>query len=135
MKKISFPFEEETSPLFGKIYWPAAQIKIWSFREGIWGDIVALVDSGADYTLLPKYLARFAGVDLKRDCEVHPTAGIGGSEKVHLFRKMPVKIGNWQRKIPVGFMSHDEIPPLLGRQDCLEKIGVVLHRRRTIFIL
>lgn len=135
MQRLSFPFQKEKSSLFGNVYRPMAQVHFWSFRRHLWDTIALIVDSGADYTLLPRYFARFLGVNLKHDCERHPTSGIGGTEEVFLFRKMPIKIGKWENKIPVGFLDHNEVPPLLGRQDCLEKIGVVLHKRKTILVL
>lgn len=135
MQKLGFPFQREKSSLFGTVYRPVAQVQFWSFRRRLWDTIALIVDSGADYTLFPRYFSRFLGVDLKRDCEQHLTSGIGGTERISLFREMPVKIGRWQNKIPVGFLAHDDVPPLLGRQDCLEKVGLVLHKRRTIFIL
>ena len=134
MGKISFPFQCEDSPLFRKIYRPVAKVEFWSFNRELWETIPVIVDSGADYTLLPRYLSRYLGIDPKRDCTVYPTSGIGGTERVFLFRKMPIRIAQWQSKIPVGFLNHDDVPPLLGRQDCLEKFGVVFHKRRTLFI-
>ena len=135
MQRLSFPFQKEKSSLFGTVYRPVAQVQFWSLKRNLWDTIALIVDSGADYTLLPRYFSGFLGIDLKRDCERHPTSGIGGTEEIFLFRKMPIRIGKWEAKIPIGFLNHDDVPPLLGRQDCLEKIGVVLRKRRTIFIL
>lgn len=135
MEKISFPFQKEVSEIFGIVHRPVAEVAVWSFKRKGWIKIVALVDTGADYTLLPSYFIPILGVDLKRDCHVHSTSGIGGTMNVCVFEKMPLRIGNWQHQIPVGFLKQDNIPPLLGRQECLEKMGVWLYKKRTTFIL
>ena len=134
MQKITFPFQREKSSIFGSVSRPVAEAFFWSFKRKIWEKIIAIVDTGADYTLLPYYLAAHLGIDLKKECESYPTSGIGGTERVFLFREMPFKIGPWKNKIPIGFLAHDNVPPLLGRQGCLEKIGVVLNSRKTTFV-
>lgn len=92
-----------------------------------------LIDSGADYTLLPYAYARILDVDVKRQCRRIPTAGIGGTETVHLLPALPMRLGPWRRRIPVGFLERDDIPPLLGRIRCLDSFDVRLARRRTTF--
>ncbi len=42
--------------------------------------------------------------------------GIGGKEKVYLHKKVKIKLGSWERGVPVGFLARDDIPSLLGRQ-------------------
>lgn len=135
MKKITFPFIRERSKLFGYIDRPVAKVEFWSSKKNQWYTVLAIVDSGADYTLLPIYFASILDVDLKKDCKIYFTAGVGGSEKVFLHRNMAVKIGPWQSKIPVGFLNRDDIPPLLGRQECLNKLGILFFKRKTTFIL
>jgi len=92
-----------------------------------------IVDSGADYTILPGYLSAQLGVDLTTDCQKHKTGGIGGEEYVYLFRNQKVKLGRWQGIIPCGFLARDDISPLLGRQDFLERFKVTFEKHQTIF--
>lgn len=92
-----------------------------------------IVDTGADYTLLPRYLSFELGVDLAKDCERHRTGGVGGEEYVYLYRGQKVRLGRWDKAIPVGFLARDDIPPLLGRQAFLEEFRVIFENRKTIF--
>ena len=133
MVSIVFPFRKEKSVIFREIARPVAKIFFWSRRWRKWEDVWMIVDTGADYTLLPNYLAWELGVDLTRDCEKFPTRGIGGEEIVYLYRKQKVKLGRWVDTVPVGFLARDDIPPLLGRQDFLEKFKVVFEKHQTIF--
>ncbi|MBI4990988.1 hypothetical protein HZB96_02730 [Candidatus Gottesmanbacteria bacterium] len=73
------------------------------------------------------------GINLKSDCEIENTKGIGGTERVYQYSKLPCKIGNWQKEIPVGFLDRDDIPPLLGRLACLELMRLVFEKRKSIF--
>ncbi|OGD86232.1 hypothetical protein A2164_02330 [Candidatus Curtissbacteria bacterium RBG_13_35_7] len=78
-------------------------------------------------------MARELGVKLEKDCQRYKTVGIGGNETVYLFRKQKVKLGNWEGIIPIGFLDHDIVPPLLGRQNFLEDFKVVFEDHKTIF--
>ena len=92
-----------------------------------------LVDTGADYTLLPRSYAAILGVSPKRDCRRLLTAGIGGTEHVYLLPQLRMRLGPWLRRIPVGFLNHDDVPPLLGRVRCLDTFEVCFGRHRTRF--
>ena len=92
-----------------------------------------LVDTGADYTLLPQHYASHLGIHLDRDRHVFETMGIGGSERVYLVRRWPMQLGPWEREIPLGFLTRNDIPPLLGRQACLETFRLTLFKYRTTF--
>lgn len=90
-----------------------------------------IIDTGADYTLLPKRYAMILGIDIEKECLVETTLGIGGSETVYQYKDLPIRIGGWQRQIPVGFLERDDIPSLLGRLDCLELLRLVFEDRKS----
>jgi len=71
-------------------------------------------------------------INLKKECQLFKTAGIGGEEKVYLKKDLNVKIGNWERTVPVGFLDKDNIPPLLGRQGFLETFEVLFSSNHTV---
>lgn len=91
-----------------------------------------IVDSGADYTMLPKKYVSELGIDLRRDTKKLSTRGVGGSSRVYLLRnKQRVKLGEWERQIPLGFIDASDIPPLLGRQDFMEIFRFTFHKHIT----
>lgn len=110
-----FQFEKSRSPLFGHIFRPVAQVFLYSERKKKWYETWMIVDTGADYTILPRYFSSRLKIDLKHDCAMFRTAGIGGTERVYLLKRMKVRLGSWERIVPVGFLDRDDIPPLLGR--------------------
>ncbi|PIZ65729.1 hypothetical protein CO051_06180 [Candidatus Roizmanbacteria bacterium CG_4_9_14_0_2_um_filter_39_13] len=129
---LIFPFEKRPSSIFKDVFRPVAQVFLYSEAKKIWYEIWMIVDTGADYTLLPKHLADRLGIDLNKECRLFKTSGIGGEEKVYLKKNLKVKIGNWKRIVPVGFLNKENIPPLLGRQGFLETFEVLFSSNHTV---
>lgn len=131
---VTFPFKEYPSSVFGKMRRPVAQVSFQHKIDKSWQPVTMLVDTGADYTLLPRFLASTLGVVLSRDCRVIHTSGVGGASRVYMLKKkIDVKIGNYTREVPVGFLASDDIPPLLGREKFLETFKVTLEKFSTTF--
>lgn len=131
---ITFQLREYTSSIFGKIRRPVAQVFFQHQVDRSWQPITMLVDTGADYTLLPKFLAPSLGISLIHDCNLITTQGVGGKSKVYLLSsKITVRLGEYKRKIPVGFLDDNYIPPLFGRQDFLETFRVIFDKLSVTF--
>lgn len=94
-----------------------------------------IVDTGADYTLLPRFMARKLGISLEKDCQIFRVLGVGGGERVYFLKKAKVKLGNWERTIPLGFLERNEIPPLMGRHLFLETFRTVFSPDHTVSFL
>lgn len=82
---VKFDYEKEDSPLFGTIYRPVADVLLQNIKTRRWQPVTMLVDSGADYTLLPFWFSVPLGIDLARDCEEETTLGVGGEVGVYLY--------------------------------------------------
>ena len=91
-----------------------------------------IADTGADYTLLPKFLADQLGIDLNKDCQPFTSYGVGGNQKVYLFPSLRIRLGEWERRIPVGFLDKDAVPPLLGRHKALEKFNTLFSKTNFV---
>lgn len=122
------------SQIFGTIYRPVvkAEFKIVGVQD--WLEVPMIVDTGADYTILPRWLANDLRVDLHRDCERHSTFGIGGTEIVYLARRMLVQLGRWRGNVPVGFLNRDNVPALLGRQEFSDRFRLIFENHTTTFV-
>lgn len=129
---LSFSYEKEKSSLFGDVYRPYAQVFLFSKVKDRWYETWMIVDTGADYTLLPHYFLRALGINAKTDCRLFKTSGIGGEERVYYFPNLKVKLGEWERDIPVGFLERSNIPPLLGRHQFLETFETRFSRQRVV---
>ena len=129
---VKFPFRVEKSLILGKIHRPVAQVFFWSTSENRWTETWMIVDTGADYTLLPRFMANNLGVNLEKDCKVFNTYGVGGGEKVYFFPKIKVKLNDWEQMIPVGFLERNEVPPLMGRHLFLETFETLFSSDHTV---
>ena len=129
---VSFPFEVRPSAIFGKVFRPIALVSFWSKISNNWVEISTIVDTGADYTLLPRYQLKNPGVDIERDCQTFETEGIGGSELVYVLPNQKIWLGGKEFLAPIGFLDRDNVPPLLGRQALLENIRLVFDNHKTI---
>jgi len=131
---ISFPFEKGENPFLGTIHRPVADVYIKHLDKATWRKTKMLVDTGADYTLLPRYLAILLGVNLQHDCKEIKGQGVGGESKIYFFKgKIAVKIGGFNRDIPLGFVSNNYIPPILGRHEFFETFKVIFEKFNTRF--
>lgn len=118
--RLIFPFKEKASNIFTKIKRPVATIYFWSKLIDGWLGYEMIVDTGADFTILPQYRSLDLGVNLRNDCLPKQTSGVGGSTLVFFCKKrIRIKIGEYELKIPLGFLNSNSIPPLLGREECL----------------
>lgn len=133
MEIAKFPFVKIGKGPLGIIFRPYAKVMIFAEKQKEWLPVNMVVDTGADYTLLPRRYATTLEIDLAKDCVVETSLGIGGSETVYLYKSLLIKIGDWQKKIPVGFLERDDIPALLGRLEFIEVLKVTFEKYQTIF--
>lgn len=121
VKAVKFNFEDVGDSFFGKVYRPIAKVSFKSPRDNIWIDTWTVVDTGADFTILPRFLSRDLGIFLENDCVKDTTHGVGGEQVIYLCKnKIKAKIGDLERKVPLAFLDSNEIPALLGRLGFLE---------------
>lgn len=131
---VTFSFKEESSPILGTIKRPIAVADFYNKREKVFQPITLVVDTGADYTLLPKFFAPLLGINLEKECKKIKTQGVGGYQLVYFSKdKLLVKLGDYERKIPLGFLNSNLIPPLLGRHEFFETFRVVFEKYEVSF--
>ncbi|MBI3559154.1 retroviral-like aspartic protease family protein [Candidatus Gottesmanbacteria bacterium] len=128
---LVFPYQKEKSDLLGIIYRPMASVSFQS-KNNKWVPVRMIVDSGADYTLLPRYVAKRLQIDLEKDCQQITTHGVGGESYVYFLPQIRVKLGKWGRNIPLGFLDGDDVPPLLGRHLFMETFDTLLSSNHIV---
>lgn len=129
---VKTPFKREGSGIFGVVSRPYVPVNFWLKKLSIWTEIMMIVDSGADYTLLPKFYAEKLGISLHRDTSRFSTSGVGGAAGVYMLKgKQTVNLFGWERKVPLGFLDDNDVPPLLGRQGFMDTFSVCFRRQVT----
>lgn len=129
---VHFPYERRGSTLFGPIHRPVARVALYSSVLHQWLTYTMVVDTGADYCVMPPSIALDLGIDL-RHCEPHLVSGVGGTQRVLLHHRIPLRLGLWERIVPVGFVERENLPPLLGRYRCLDAFDLRFARFVTTF--
>lgn len=128
----SFPFRKISSDLFGQIFRPYVDIVAYG-KKGHPRTITMIVDTGADYTILPRREAAILGIDIQHDCTIHSTYGVGGSQTVYLYKDLHIEFGGKTLHIPVGFLDTNNVPPLLGRHQCIELFKICFENHEVGF--
>ena len=130
--KTAFRFRQISSELFGTIHRPYADV-LFIGKNKKRRTISMVVDTGADYSLLPRKDASLLEIDLAKDCTLYTTYGVGGSQTVYLYRNMKVELDTLTLTIPVGFLDSNDIPPLLGRHGFLEVMKTCFENHVVYF--
>lgn len=132
---VKFSFEKSRKIFFGQIFRPIAKVSFKSPKNDIWTDTWMVVDTGADFTILPRYLSQDLGISLEHDCVKDVTKGVGGQQVIYLCKsRIKAKIGSLERAVPLAFFDSNEVPPLLGRLGFLETFDTqFLQTHQVIF--
>lgn len=130
---MKFPFEDNGSHHFGHIFRPIAKVlfesPIIAKSIGIW----MIVDTGADFTIIPRHFSEKLRISLETDCIKDRTSGVGGSQTIYLVRsKILAKIGSIERKIPLAFFDTNEVPALMGRLGFLETFDTTFLKSHSV---
>lgn len=129
---VPFPYERRHASLLGTLRRPVARVALHSAVFRRWIAYTVVVDTGADYCVFPASVALDLGIALRR-CAQHAALGIGGPQKVFLYRALRLRLGSWELVVPVGFVEREDLPPLLGRSHCLDVFDLRLCRFVTTF--
>lgn len=130
---VKFNFEDAGEGRFGHIYRPIAKVTLKSPVTNKSVDIWMVVDTGADYTILPRHFSEKLRISLERDCIKDATFGVGGEQTAYFLKnKIKAKIGQLERDIPLAFIDNNEIPALLGRLGFLETFDTEFLKKHIV---
>ncbi len=119
-----------------KCYGPWIPVTLRGSEETI--ELIFLLDSGADYTVLPIDIAEILGLDLSKQAE--KTKGVGG-EVDTIQSDVMVNIKNsheeYTFRIPICVLMdrNSRVPPLLGRMGFFDEFEIKIKQKRGIITL
>jgi len=134
LNSIEFPFEYVILPHFGKVFYPFISVSLKTIDKG-WVDFRFIVDTGADLTTLPFFMASKLGVSLEK-CRRGKAEGIGGVVVETWETEIPIRLKNFEFWIRCSIVEDEQTPFLLGRIDVLEKnfsLFFDCRKRKIIF--
>lgn len=130
---VKFPFEDAGKDRFGHIWRPVAKVSLKSSIQEKWVNVWMVVDTGADYTIIPRHFSEKLRVSLERDCIKDVTFGVGGDQTIYFLKsKIQARLGEFYRKIPLAFFDNNEIPALLGRLGFLETFNTEFLKSHSV---
>lgn len=130
---VKFPFEYVGRCFFGPVQRPIAKVSLKSPKSDIWTDTWMVVDTGADFSILPRYISKDLKISLEHDCVKDITVGVGGERIVYLCKsKIKARIGQFEREIPLAFFDSNDIPALLGRLGFLETFDTEFLKKHVV---
>lgn len=87
-----------------------------------------LLDTGADCTMLPAYVAEILRIDLKKARRAH-SMGIEGEGIPVRIHEMDIKIGNHKLRIKCLFSPNETTPFILGRLGLFSHFNILLDNK------
>ena len=128
---ISFKYKINSYKKGAKVKTPSIPITFFG-NNSIPIEVICLLDSGADVSVIPEGLAKFLNINLSGKKE--KSHGIGGDVEVINSRvSIAVKKDheNYEFIIPVQvILGKDEIPPLLGRNGFFDKFKITFDENK-----
>lgn len=119
--------------VFGEVYRPVAEVTFYCKGNSLPLSLWMVVDSGADYSILPRYMADKLGISLTKDCTSDMTSGVGGQKKTYFLKeKVKAKLGKISKEVPIAFIDSNEVPPLLGRLGFMELFEIVFDGNKKV---
>ena len=124
---MSFKYRIVERPDGGDVKTPSIPVELcWKKRLGT----IALIDSGADISVISKSVAEYLGLDLSG--KVHSAFGIGGKVNV-VETKLSLVVNKGRERysfrIPVKVILGDyDFPILLGREEFFENFVISFNQ-------
>ena len=117
LNSIEFPFEYVNLPTYGQVFYPFIPVSLKTIDHG-WVDFRFIVDTGADLTTFPFFMAKKLGINLSK-CKTSKAEGIGGFVIKTWETKIPIKLKTHEITIRCSITDDEQTPFLLGRIDLL----------------
>ena|SRR3989344_2280539 len=134
LMEVKFQYRFAYNSEIGKIYRPQAEVFLTSPKTDLQANTWMIIDSGADHSILPKFLAEKLGISLNTECDSQETSGVGGKQIIYFYpKKLKIKIGEANLSVPFWFFDNNNVPPLLGRYGFLDEVDVCFKNREVIF--
>ncbi|HAO19964.1 MAG TPA: hypothetical protein DCQ37_05380 [Desulfobacteraceae bacterium] len=134
--KLTFPCVEQEHYLFGKINRPVIRLALYSVRFGRWLEIgKVLADTGADISVVPLPMGQILIHDIENGVPMYVGGILSSSVAVNAFvHRITARIGDYTFEMPVAISVSSVIPPILGRQEALDRFSVsFIYGKEVIF--
>lgn len=128
---IHYPLSEEFTP-YGPLLTPHIRLQVNTIYG--WRPYQFLLDTGADFTVVPESLATLIDLDLRR-CPQEYTLGIDDRPLPARVGSITISLGDEIVRVRCHFLKSENTPYLLGRMDLFSRFDIFLRngQRRVSF--
>ena len=129
---MKFSYKAKESRIIGSILLkPFIEIEIFSKNELWYGLDEVLVDTGADITLIPKYIGEEVVNEIKSG-EKAFLKGISPIELAVYIHRLKLKVANREFETKVAIAESDEVPAILGRFEALDNFNAEFSKGKEL---
>ena len=128
MARVRFSFSRQKSKAFGYIARPIIRLALRAGGGEVF-ETTALLDSGADISMLSPSVARIMGINLRKGRR-RVLRGLGGEIEAYVHR-VHFNIGALHFHARVAF-PRVEIPNIIGRLDVMKAVDVIFRDERQV---
>lgn len=115
------PYTEKESRILGKVLRPLIQIEVFSVMKQDWEIIDdVLVDTGADLTVLPRYLGESIIRDIATGEYVEIKGVVPTSVLIAFIHCLKLKVAGIEFETKIAIADSNDVPPILGRCTALD---------------
>ncbi|MBI2173486.1 MAG: retroviral-like aspartic protease [Candidatus Aenigmarchaeota archaeon] len=130
---MRFSYTEKESRVVGRILKPLIEVEILS-KDGLWyGLDEVLADTGADITLIPKYVGEEILHDIKSG-EKTFVKGIGPGELTVYIHTLTIRVANKEFKTKAAIADSDEAPAVLGRFEAIDVFNAKFTKGKELIL-
>ena len=129
-RPIRFAFSRGRSDVYGTVHRPSAKVYLRTSRR-TWMPHYMLVDTGADFSLIPKLIGDVLGLMKSATDRPHRAGAVGGWIWV-IMRRIRIRVGDREFEADVGWAQTNDAPLLLGRADVFDHFRVSFDQKERI---
>lgn len=121
MPEKEFDYKEAGSKIFGAVKRPLVNIEIYSDSRKFWLFVPdVLADTGADVSILPRYIGKILVNDYSKGKKNEIRGIIPYAKLIVFIHNLKFRINGKAFELPVAIADSDDVPPILGRAKGLD---------------
>ena len=131
MKEYSY--KETKSDIFGTVKRPLIIVKMFSPFKNTWIPIYdTLLDTGADISIIPKYIGNIILEDITKGKEVNIKGIVPDLRLIAYIHTVKIEVAKKQIEIPLAIANSDKVMPILGRVNGLDIFDVEFKKGKSV---
>ncbi|MFZ5800603.1 MAG: hypothetical protein ACOY3D_04390 [Candidatus Omnitrophota bacterium] len=129
MPRLTFPYKEKESGIFGKTKRPLIDLHIFSESKKNWLFLAeVLADTGADISILPRTIGESLVKDIKSGRYLEIRGITPGAYAEVFIHHLTCKIARLKFNAPFAIADSDDVPPILGRVKGLDLFEATFYK-------